>query len=323
MLSILGDVYLDDTYQLELDFNDVIINLEYPLYNDGEPSKNKVNLGANKPNLLDTFEVKPLAVCLANNHIMDYGNSSFEKTVNYLNAENIKLYGAGTEENNYNNPAIIESGNKKIALLGYCCPSTHPNFGGKGINGVAEICEDRISQDIESAKLKSDFVIVQLHWGDEEISVAKPCDVMLAKRIVDLGADLIIGHHAHVIQPIEFYKGKAIFYGLGNFIFPDLDVPSHFDGDNFLGRYVKKQNKHNKTSIVVELKDEFQLDFYTTKFDGKKVYKNKVKIPKLKISDEKNYYFYKKIFFKTRSLVRFLKSPKIPSISQLKSFIRF
>ncbi|MCF7482054.1 CapA family protein [Vibrio sp. J1-1] len=323
MLSILGDVYLDDTYKLDLDFKNVIINLEYPLYNDGEPSRNKVNLGVNRPNLLDTFKSKPLAVCLANNHIMDYGNSSFEKTIRYLNSENIKFYGAGSEENNYNNPSIIECGNKKIALLGYCCPSTHPNFGGKGTNGVAEICERRISKDIDNTKKNSDFVIVQLHWGDEEISVAKPKDVNLARKIIDLGADLIIGHHAHVIQPVELYKGKSIYYGLGNFIFPDLDVPSHYDGNKFLGRYIKKQNSYNKKSIVVELREDLKSDFYTTKFDGERVYKSNTKIPNFKISNEKHYYLYKKLFFKSRSLVRFLKSPKVPSKSQLKSFIRF
>lgn len=317
-MEFLGDVFLDKAYMVEIKLGNFVFNLEYPFSTDGQPAQNKINLGSDEPNILETFGKFPIAVNLANNHIMDYGEEAFAKTIDYLKQNDIGYFGAGNEINNFNNPCVIEENKKKIALLGYSCPSTHAVFGSKHNNGSAFLDENRILRDIKSIKNKVDFIVVQLHWGDEEIIYPKPGDVVKARIFVDSGADLIIGHHAHVIQSAEKYNDKYIFYGIGNFLFPDFDVPSYYNGKKFQKRSRKVQWKSNKQSILVNLSMDLQVSFKTTVFMNGTVKKRKVKIPKWIPKSQKVFELYKKIWTKKRMIEIFLRSPRIPSLKQMK-----
>ena len=84
--------------------------------------------------------------------------------------------------------------------------------------------ETKIKEDIYRIREKVDFIIISLHWGDEYIQKPSLDQIILAKMIIDQGADIILGHHPHVIQGIETYKNKLIAYSLGNFIF-DMWMP--------------------------------------------------------------------------------------------------
>ena len=324
-ISFVGDIYLPDKYQIDFAIENVICNFEFPLSTKGEPAKNKVNLGVNISFLLETFKNKPLAVNLANNHIMDYGEEGFLETITYLEKENIKYFGAGNYANNFNNPCNVELGERKISIFGYSCQTTHPVFGNDQKNGSAKIDVDKIISDIKSQKTKTDLIVVQLHWGMEEIPFPTFDDKVIAHQLIDNGADVIIGHHSHVIQSFEQYKGKYIYYGLGNFIFPSLDTPSYYDGEIFKRRYIKIQNKNNKKSLVVECNVETNMAIeYITEFDGavvRKLTRNAVSnfIPKTQAEFLKRLKIYKKYMM----IKRFLANPKIPDISHLRRFFGF
>jgi len=320
-IDFLGDVFLDKAYNIEIDLDEYIFNLEYPLSTSGIPANNKVNLGSNPSYIKESFKRLPLAVNLANNHIMDYGEKSYQDTINYLEENNILYFGAGNKTNNFNNPCLIKQNNRLISLLGYCCPSTHPIFGTDIVNGAAPLDLDLIKHDINKQKDNSDFIIVSLHWGDEEISYPRPSDIKKAREIIDFGADLIIGHHAHVIQSMEVYNGKKIFYGIGNFLFPNLNTPSCYNGKEFKNTYNKIQNNKNRRSVIVELNDNQEISFKTTFFDDEKVILQSTKIPKWLPSDEKDYKNYHRIWSKMRMLELYLKNPRIPTLKQIKLFL--
>lgn len=322
MITFTGDVYLDKPYKVDVDVANVVINLEHPISKRGEPVLNKINVRQEESYIEKTFGKMPLAANLANNHIIDYGEDAFEDTIAYLRANNIKYFGAGNEDNNYNNPSIIENGMKKIALLGYCCHTTHPLFGGKKNNGCAPINEDRIKEDIKTCSKECDFIVANFHWGEEEARYPKPEDVKTARRVIDWGADLVIGHHAHVIQSVEVYKGRHIFYGLGNFIFPDFNMPAYHDGNKFNGRAVKIQRKANRRSIVVSLDEDLSVMHETVGFQNGTVRKGDgIKIPKWLPRTRTQFNMYYEMSKRKRMLENFFFNPKIPSWSGVRSFL--
>jgi len=320
-LDFLGDVYLDKPYMVDLNLNEFIFNLEFPLSTSGIPAKNKINLGMDISYILETFKKFPVAVNLANNHIMDFGEEAFKTTIEYLENNNIQYFGAGNKSNNYNNPCILNFNQKNIAFLGYSCPTTSAVFGNDVSNGSALLTDENVINDIILCKEKSDFIVVNLHWGDEEIIYPKPSDIDKARKFIDAGADLIIGHHAHVIQSHEIYKGKPIYYGIGNCIFPDFDLPSNFDGEVFQSRSSKIQAKHNKQTIVIHLDEELKVTHKTAFLDGIKLKYSKVKIPKWLPKTANQYSNYYKLWAKSRMIKGFIQNPRIPSFSQMKLFL--
>lgn len=207
---------------------------------------------------------------------------------------------------------------KKIGLLGYCCESTNAVFGNENKIGAALLNINHVIKDITALKNIVDFVVIHLHWGDEEIKFPKKEDVDKARMFVEAGADLIIGHHAHVIQSMEIYKGKYICYGIGNFIFPNFDVQSNFNGEMFLERAVKIQRNSNKESILVELDKDLEVSIKTLKFDGLKVQYSNVDIPRKIPRSKKSYESYKMMETKKIMIQLFLDKPRIPTIKQLK-----
>jgi len=319
-IHFLGDVFLDKKYNVDLELENFIFNLEYPLSKKGIPAKNKINLGSDIPNIKETFGKYPIAVNLANNHIMDYGEEAYISTIKYLQKHKIDYFGAGNKENNFNNPCVIDFNNHTLALLGYSCPSTSAVFGDSNKNGSAILDINQIITDIKACKNKYDMVIVTLHWGDEEIMYPKYTDIIIAHQIIDAGADLIIGHHAHVIQSSEIYKGKYIFYGIGNFIFPDFKVNSYYDGNKFTKESSKIQQKLNKQSIIININEELKVDFDTVVFDNGVVKYGKINLPKWLPQSQLQYDLMYKYIKRMGTIKRFLQNPKMPTLKQIKIF---
>lgn len=332
-LIFLGDVYLPDTYIVKVDFTGkIIFNMEFPITTCANGYCNKINLKSITNNIMTTFRRKPYAVSLANNHIIDYGEQGFIDTVKILDSSEIKYFGAGYLAENCQNPLLVEINEQKLAFLGYVCETAHPVFAKTNRPGVLPIKLEKIGRDITLAKNKgASKIIVSLHWGAEEVYLPKPDDVVNARQIIDSGADMVIGHHSHCIQPFEIYKGKYIFYGLGNCIMPDLNVPAFFSKGNCPGEYyIKKQFYWNKSSLMV------CYDIVTggvkisqLYFDGKTLIQKKgrknINQYKLK-SFRKNIYnsTFKKSFLvgKLRTkLFSFMHNPKLPTFRHLKSII--
>ena len=317
-LHFFGDTVLDQVYQLSFDPELFVLNLETPLSCEGTPALHKVNLCQDHSYIVETFGGRPLSVSLANNHVMDFGEEAFLKTKATLEASGIPYFGAGLEGENFNNPSVIEFSGKRIALCGYSCPSVHAVLGDATQHGSAKLDLARMIADIEAIKPEVDFIIIQPHWGIQEIPFPRFSDREIAHALIDAGADIIIGHHAHVIQSHEIYKGRYIFYGLGNFIFPDLDVPTRYDGQKFTQRRIKKQEIEHRRSLVVTLDENFEVDFFTVELQGTRVMPKAFAVPTWLPPSESSFNRRLKREQKRIRIRNFLRNPRVPNLGHLR-----
>lgn len=250
-LKFAGDfVVLSQTgFQIPESFDrSLVFNLEGPLTREETAAAGKICL---KQDML-AFEsivsrVKPRAVCLANNHIMDFGEDGLRDTMRELDRMGIPYFGAG-DFDDCNNPLVLDVGGVSVGLLGYVCPTTHPIFAAADKPGVVPPDIDRISRDVARARVAgASAIVVSIHWGDEEVSYPKLEDIRLARDISRLGVDLLIGHHAHCRQPWGELGEMKVFFGIGNALFPDFSY-EFSPGVEAWG----KQRRWNRTSQLVE-----------------------------------------------------------------------
>lgn len=153
---------------------------------------------------------------LANNHVMDYGDVGLCDTIAFLEENNIRYVGAGKDIGEAIKPTIIERNGLKIGSLGF---TLYGVFATDDSSGCAPANKELIIKCLSELRKKVDILIVSLHWGIEYVFYPSPKQQKLARTLIDNGADLIIGHHPHVIQGLEEYKNKLIIYSLGNFNF--------------------------------------------------------------------------------------------------------
>lgn len=158
-------------------------------------------------------------VSLANNHAMDFGPAAIEETKSALKQNGIAYFGAGESNAEVCAPAIVESRGMRIAFLGYAFDHSPNVYASDKTPGIAELEPSTIRADIEKIRPRVDFVVVSLHWGNEYSHYPTHWQRQTAHDLIDAGADMILGHHPHVLQEIEEYHGKLIAYSLGNFVF--------------------------------------------------------------------------------------------------------
>ncbi|HOW13036.1 MAG TPA: CapA family protein [Candidatus Pacearchaeota archaeon] len=158
---------------------------------------------------------------LANNHTPNFGEKGLKDTFFYLEKEGIKYVGAGENEKTAYQPVYIEKKGIKFAFLAYNDSDVVPLSykATENFAGTAFMETEKMIEAVKKAKQKSDFVIVSMHSGNEYVNKPNSSQVNFAHSAIDAGADLVIGHHPHVVQILEKYKDKYIFYSLGNFIF--------------------------------------------------------------------------------------------------------
>ncbi|KMT22598.1 CapA family protein [Clostridium cylindrosporum] len=207
-----------------------IANLEGPLTTRGEKSSKRFSFRGSPEytKILTTGSVE--AVNLANNHSMDYGQIAYDDTKKYLKGDGIEYFGN-------NEKSIIEKNGIKIGLLGY-----------KGWSSSNQI-KKNIELEIKRLKSEVNLIIVSFHWGDERAKTPNNIQKSLGKLAIDSGADLVLGHHPHVIQGIEEYNGKYIVYSLGNFSFGGNTNPK--DKDSFIYQQSFKFDS-SKKNIKIE-----------------------------------------------------------------------
>ena len=163
--------------------------------------------------------------CVANNHMFDYGEQGFIDTLNGLKAMGITYVGGGMNYEDATEAKIVEVDDKSIAFFASNNVITRVDWiveGDKpGMNGLYYWSETYTTmiENIKAASETNDFVVVQLHFGTEKENQHTEEQEAFAHACIDAGADLIIGHHAHRLQGIEYYGDGMIFYGLGNFLF--------------------------------------------------------------------------------------------------------
>ncbi|MFH0977621.1 MAG: CapA family protein [Spirochaetota bacterium] len=195
-------------------------NLECPISDNGEvhPAKKYIFQGNTEHvALLKAAGIN--GVSLANNHTLDYGKTGLFNTLENLTANGINFTGAGGDLSEARVPITTEIKNTRFAILAYTNVAYEDTLAGENTPGVAKADLNIIRSDVQKCKSFYDFIIVSLHWGIEYSVYPAEYDIELGHSIIDSGADVIIGHHPHIVQGIEIYKGKPIFYSLGNFIF--------------------------------------------------------------------------------------------------------
>ena len=164
---------------------------------------------------------------VANNHSFDWGRPALVDTLVRLRAAGIRPVGAGANDLEAHYPVLVRLNGVKLAFLAYVNVPPKEATAGTDQPGVAWLDRDRTSADIRFARVLADVVIVSVHWGVEYMRKPQRLQLELAHQMIDAGADLIVGSHPHVIQPLEEYHGRWIAYSLGNFIFDQHDPPTH------------------------------------------------------------------------------------------------
>jgi poly-gamma-glutamate synthesis protein (capsule biosynthesis protein) len=216
-----GYGYFFEALRSEISAADLsILNLETCISLRGQPLPKEFTFRSS-PLVLEALKTAGVeAVSLANNHSYDFGEDAFLDTLNYLKKEGIYYAGGGLNEREAFNPALIELESKRIAFFAFTDVLPYGFAAKKDKSGVASAKDKRkVIETIKKWSPKVDLVIISLHWGKELSSLPEKNQIAFAHQLVDSGADIIFGKHPHVVQPVEVYKGKPIFYSLGNFIF--------------------------------------------------------------------------------------------------------
>lgn len=229
VIRVFGDLVINnpETIELELklkrileesDFN--IVNFETPVYchKANKMQKSGPSLYQSNKTLAWLKDNSFNIVSLANNHIMDYGEEAFEETINRLGG--IHHVGAGDWENAYS-PLILEQDDVTVAIFSMA----ELQFGilyeqhDKYMKGGAWINHPSVNNIIKRTKKVVDYVIMIAHAGLEDEDIPLPEWRERYRELIDVGCDVIIGGHTHMVQGCEIFKEKLICYSLGNFVF--------------------------------------------------------------------------------------------------------
>jgi poly-gamma-glutamate synthesis protein (capsule biosynthesis protein) len=159
------------------------------------------------------------ALCVANNHSLDFGPDGLVESLNVLARERIPQFGGGRTLAEARRPLVLEKHGIRIALLGCNGFQAEKSAAGPTTPGVAPLGEADICADITAAKTAADFVVPFVHWGPELHPQPREADRDLARAMIDAGAAAVIGGHPHVTQTVDLHAAAPIVYSLGNFVF--------------------------------------------------------------------------------------------------------
>ena len=232
-IVFLGDLFYDYDYIAE-DMQKIaswikennyvtIVNLEGVICNShstGVPIKKRgPNLHGTKTTIdvLKALNVK--GVCLANNHMMDFGKEGLEYTIECLDSAGIKHTGAGKNIKEALKPMEIEVNNQKVRIFNYGWDVEETVYAKENLSGCAPRINKLVIETINDNSQDVDKKVVCMHWGFEYNRLPMPYDIDLAHTMIYQNIDLIIGHHPHNIQPKEDFENSRIYYSLGNFYF--------------------------------------------------------------------------------------------------------
>ncbi len=269
-----------------------VINLEDPMTTSSVAYKSTIPLKAN-PVYAHVFKDNNIVVvCLANNHIMDYGSPGLNDTMKALTTTGINFTGAGHNIEQASKPVYLNIKGRKIAVLNFMDNTTFTGFSPSEMSaatlnspGYAPADWNLIKKSIDEAKNNSDFTVVVFHYGNEYSTQPNTYQIALSHQCIDEGADMIIGSHPHVIQTIETYDGKPIFYSLGNFVFDQSNAATHdslmveMDLNNttanikvhpmvLVGSIPQLMNNSSATQILENLKNESPVNMSITGGEG-------------------------------------------------------
>lgn len=247
-LLFAGDVYLSDHvleaydaaggidgvlsqgYQAEIRAADYFVtNEEFPFSTRGTPAPDKqftFRVHPEKVKLMQEMGID--LVTLANNHALDYGRDAMLDTIDTLDHAGIRHVGAGKNLAEARKPAIVELNGRTFAFIGATRVYPEADWAaGTDSAGMFSAYDGgtALAEEVKAAKQQADYVIAYVHWGIEREEMPNEVQKSIAHRLVDAGADLVVGAHPHVLQGLEYYQGVPIAYSLGNFVFGS-SIPS-------------------------------------------------------------------------------------------------
>lgn len=265
-LLAVGDVYFDRTEirspyaalgPLLEDADFRFCNYEAPITSLQEPVPGPgVRLRTPPENLRALEAGRFDAISLANNHILDYGVGALKETLDTLESRRAPFTGAGSTLEQALRPIVLERGGIRFGFLAFACafppayaatasqPGLAPvRISPSGIYDIELQAEQQVistaddadvalmTQTVRNLKREVDHVIVSYHWGVPGNREPEEYQRALGHATVDAGASVVLGHHAHVLQPVEAYGRGLIFYGLSHFIFDLPEIISRFGFD--------------------------------------------------------------------------------------------
>lgn len=194
-------------------------NLENPISDKGKNMGSIYSFRAD-PRVIEGLTFAGFDVLsLANNHIWDWGEAALVDTVSLLEGAGIESIGAGRSYEEANAPVFLDVGGVEIAFLAYTdlLPERFEAVGEKP--GLSNFDLEKTVGLIESLVREDRLIVISFHWGDEYEDMANDRQRATAKALIDAGADLVVGHHPHVVQELEAYGDGWVAYSLGNFVF--------------------------------------------------------------------------------------------------------
>lgn len=257
-----------------------IVNLEAPIVRD-KPSPIKKSgpcLGV-APSTIEVLKNAGFSVfTLANNHFFDQDQKGVDNTISECNRLNVLIVGGGKTSSQARKPLFLEKGGTRIAIINACeqefSIADHTHGGSNPLDLI------NMQEDIVTIRKEADYIVLVLHGGIEQYHYPTPRMKRWYRHFVDLGADAVINHHQHCINGYEVYKGKPIFYGLGNFYFP-------------WGSQVRPDSWHYGYAVQLVLSEDigFELIPYRQTVDAitlrvRKEFENEIQLLNLPIQDD-------------------------------------
>lgn len=220
-----GEDYVFQGYEKQFKSSDIVFgNLETSLSNSGQPNIDKEYSFRSSPKLAPFMKKYNFtAMSIANNHSLDYGRAAFVESMKILKENGISYGGGGHNKKEATDGVIMERKGLNIGFIAFSgvIPNVDWYAGEKraGIIGAYKVHEAEVLKAVSELDSKCDVLVVSIHWGKEGATTVRAQESELAHKLVDAGADVIMGHHPHVVQNFELYNDKLILYSLGNFIF--------------------------------------------------------------------------------------------------------
>ena len=248
------------------------VNEEFPFSSRGTQAPDKQYTFRLAPEKVSLFKEMGIdAVTLANNHALDYGTDALLDTCEILDQAGILHTGAGKDLDTAKQPVLFEKNGQRVALIGatrvipkadWAATKGHP-----GMLSSYEVSVEPLLAQIAECHASGDKVVVLIHWGIERDEMPQEYQRALARRYIDAGADLVIGSHPHVLQGIEYYKGKPIFYSLGNFVFGSsipktMLVQAAFTGESLSLQLIPGTSSGGYTHMLTDAESKTQFYQY-------------------------------------------------------------
>jgi len=223
----------------------VFLNLESPFSDQGPYHQDGLIFHA-PPDAIVGLDLAHVAVVsTANNHSRDCGAHGVEFTMQWLCSHGIAAVGSGASEGQAHRGVVLERNGVRFGFLGYTYDQQNGNW--RDIDPRIAVTDlSAVSRDVRDLGKRCDVVIVSMHNGVEYLTKPTQKQISFAHAAIDAGATLVIGHHPHVVQPMEKYRKGLIYYSLGNFVFDQFQREATQHGEiaevDFLGKGVLVSN---------------------------------------------------------------------------------